>query len=376
MSKLKDLIEEFCPNGVEYKTIKETVGVNRGKRLTKSQLSDLGKYEVYHGSKDSILGRYSQCNAPADTIIVVNTGGIGGVKYLEKPFWCSDGSFWLGKDDRIISKFLYYYLIGFEGYFYSQKRIGGVPTIDRNVVEQVEIPLPPLSVQEEIVRILDNYTNLAAELQAELQARQEQYEYYRNKLLSFNKIGGGTQGVIWKKMSEISLNMDKLRKPITSSNRKTGPYPYYGASGIVDYVEDYLFDGDYLLVSEDGANLAARVYPIAFSISGKNWVNNHAHVLKFETYNARKYVEYYINSIDISQYISEGAQPKLTQAKLNIIPIPLPSTSEQNRIVEILDKFELLVNDLSQGLPAEIAAVQEQYEYYRNKLLTFNRISA
>ncbi len=191
MSKLKDLIEEFCPNGVEYKTIKETVGVNRGKRLTKSQLSDLGKYEVYHGSKDSILGRYSQCNAPADTIIVVNTGGIGGVKYLEKPFWCSDGSFWLGKDDRIISKFLYYYLIGFEGYFYSQKRIGGVPTIDRNVVEQVEIPLPPLSVQEEIVRILDNYTNLAAELQAELQARQEQYEYYRNKLLSFNKIGGG-----------------------------------------------------------------------------------------------------------------------------------------------------------------------------------------
>ncbi len=170
--------------------------------------------------------------------------------------------------------------------------------------------------------------------------------------------------------------MDKLRKPITSSNRKTGPYPYYGASGIVDYVEDYLFDGDYLLVSEDGANLAARVYPIAFSISGKNWVNNHAHVLKFETYNARKYVEYYINSIDISQYISEGAQPKLTQAKLNIIPIPLPSTSEQNRIVEILDKFELLVNDLSQGLPAEIAAVQEQYEYYRNKLLTFNRISA
>lgn len=188
MSRLKELIQELCPDGVVYKTIQETVGVNRGRRLIKSQLSEDGEYEVYHGSKDSILGKYNQYNAPANTTIVVNTGGIGGVKFLDKPFWCSDGSFWLGQSDEIHSKYLYYCLSGYEDYFYSQKRVGGVPTIDRSVIEKFEIPVPPIKVQEEIVRILDYFTGLESELQAELQARKEQYEYYRNKLLSFHKI--------------------------------------------------------------------------------------------------------------------------------------------------------------------------------------------
>lgn len=187
MSRLNELIQKLCPDGVEYETIKETVGVNRGKRLTKSQLSDDGKYEVYHGSKDSILGKYYEYNAPANTVIVINTGGIGGVKFLDKPFWCSDGSFWLGQSSRINNKYLYYYLSGYENYFYSQKRVGGVPTIERRVVEDFKIPIPPLDVQNEIVRILDTFTSHTAELQAELQARKEQYEYYRNKLLTFDK---------------------------------------------------------------------------------------------------------------------------------------------------------------------------------------------
>ena len=187
MSKLQELIQTLCPNGVEYKTIQSTVGVNRGQRLTRSQLNESGKYEVYHGSKDHILGKYEHYNAPANTVIVVNTGGIGGVKFLDNPFWCSDGSFWLGQVEYINSKYLYYYLSGYENYFYSQKRIGGVPTIDRSVVEKFEIPIPPLEVQEEIVKILDRF----AELQAELQARQEQYECYRDKLLTFSNINGG-----------------------------------------------------------------------------------------------------------------------------------------------------------------------------------------
>lgn len=162
MSQLKKLIKDLCPDGVVYKTIQETVGVNRGKRLVKNQLSNDGEYEVYHGSKDSILGKYNQYNAPANTTIVVNTGGIGGVKFLDKPFWCSDGSFWLGQSNEIHSKYLYYCLSGYEDYFYSQKRIGGVPTIDRNVVETFKIPIPPLEVQNEIVRILDTFTSHAS----------------------------------------------------------------------------------------------------------------------------------------------------------------------------------------------------------------------
>ena len=150
-----------------------------------------------------------------------------------------------------------------------------------------------------------------------------------------------------------------------------GEHPYYGASGIVDYVSSYIFDGEFLLVSEDGANLLARSTPIAFSISGKNWVNNHAHVLKFDNYDTRRFVEFYLNSIELSQYISGGAQPKLNQQNLNRIPIPLPSLDRQKYIVSILDYFDTLCNDITEGIPAEIEAREKQYAYYRDKLLTF-----
>ncbi|MFD2388240.1 restriction endonuclease subunit S [Enterococcus rivorum] len=124
-------------------------------------------------------------------------------------------------------------------------------------------------------------------------------------------------------------------------------------------------------MSEDGANLLARTTPIAFSISGKSWVNNHAHVLRFDEYATRRYVEIYLNSIDLTPYITGAAQPKLNQKNLNSIEIPLPALSEQQRIVDILDRFDTLCNDLTEGLPAEILARQKQYEYYRKQLLTF-----
>ena len=180
------------------------------------------------------------------------------------------------------------------------------------------------------------------------------------------------QKVEWKKLGEVAENLDNLRRPVTGNNRVAGEYPYYGASGIVDYVDNYIFDGDYLLISEDGANLTARKTPIAFSISGKNWVNNHAHVLKFETYVERKFVEYYLNNLDISEYVSGAAQPKLNQANLNRIPIPLPPLSVQSRIVEILDKFTALEAELEKQLQAELELRKKQYQHYREQLLNFS----
>ena len=130
----------------------------------------------------------------------------------------------------------------------------------------------------------------------------------------------------------ISENYDSRRTPVTSGNREAGEYPYYGASGIVDYVSSYIFDGDYLLISEDGNNLVARKHTdCVLYFLGKNWVNNHAHVLKFDCYATRRYVEFFLNSIDLSPYISGGAQPKLNQKNLDSIPIPFPSISEQER---------------------------------------------
>ena len=100
-------------------------------------------------------------------------------------------------------------------------------------------------------------------------------------------------------------------------------------------------------------------------------MNNHAHVLAFSTYSERRFIEIYLNSIDLSPFVSGGAQPKLNQANLNRIPVPAPPFEEQARVVAILDKFDALVNDLSSGLPAELAARRKQYEYYRDRLLTF-----
>ncbi len=367
MSKINDLVDKLCPNGVRFVKLEELCPVMRGKRLTKSQLSDRGKYVVYHGSKDTPLGFYDDYNVEGDTVIVVNTGGIGGVKYNKDNFWCSDGSFWIKHNDKINNKFLYYYLVQFEDYYLSQKRVGGVPTIDKSVVSNTSIPVPPLEVQNEIVKVLDDFTLLLEELSAELNARQKQYEYYKGKL--FN-----VENAEYKTLKDLAKNCDNQRKPVTSGKREKGEYPYYGASGIVDYVNDYIFDGDYLLISEDGANLVARKTPIAFSISGKNWVNNHAHVLKFDDMYLQKYVEMYLNYISLEQYISGAAQPKLNQENLNKIQIPIPDEESLIKIVEILTKFDRITNDTSEGIPAEINARTKQYEFYRNILLTFKEL--
>jgi len=141
-----------------------------------------------------------------------------------------------------------------------------------------------------------------------------------------------------KTLDQISSNWDSRRRPITKADRVSGEYPYYGASGIVDYVADFIFNEETLLVSEDGANLLARSTPIAFPASGKYWVNNHAHILKFENATTQRFVELYLDSIPLDGYITGAAQPKLNQKALNSIPIPVPSLPEQQRIVALLDE--------------------------------------
>ena len=283
----------------------------------------------------------------------------------------------------------------------TKKQGGTVDSLDFQKVLDYQIPVPSLEIQNRIVNVLDNFEKICSDLNiglpAEIEARQKQYEYYRDKLLTFAETGNTILsraeqsraeqsralikllqyvfGYAVVTLEDIAENCDSMRKPVTSGKREAGEYPYYGASGIVDYVKDYIFDGDYLLVSEDGANLLARSTPIAFSISGKNWVNNHAHVLKFDCYETRRFVEFYLNSIDLALYISGGAQPKLNQKNLNRIEIPLPSQERQKYIVDILDRFDAICNDLTSGLPAEIEARQKQYEYYRDRLLSFKELN-
>jgi type I restriction enzyme S subunit len=187
MNNIEKLIKELCPNGVEWKELGDVCEVLRGKRLTKKELSENGNYPVFHGGLIP-LGHYDKFNRRANQTMVINTGSVGEVVWSGVDFWSSDGTFVVETNKNIDDKFLYYFLKTREAFLKSQRREGGVPTIDRFVIEKIPIPIPPLPIQQEIVNILDKFTALEAELQAELDARRKQYEYYREKLLTFNEI--------------------------------------------------------------------------------------------------------------------------------------------------------------------------------------------
>ena len=364
-----NFLEKLLDNQpVEWKKLGEVAEIGTGKSNRQDEVEE-GEYPFYVRSKKVLRSSTYQFDETA--IVIPGEGGIGDIfHYVVGKYALHQRAYRikLFSEQQVLPKYLFHFMTSAFKRFILSRSVGATATsIRKPMIEEFPIPLPPLSVQSRIVEILDKFTSLEAELEAELDCRKRQYIYYRELLLDFSQ----NNHIQWKKLGEVAENLDYLRKPVTSGNRVAGDYPYYGASGIVDYVDNYIFDGDFLLVSEDGANLVARKTPIAFSISGKNWVNNHAHVLKFNTYTERKFVEYYLNNLDISEFVSGAAQPKLNQNNLNRIPIPLPPLSEQQRIVEILDKFDTLTNSISEGLPLEIQLRRQQYEYYREQLLAF-----
>ena len=162
-----------------------------------------------------------------------------------------------------------------------------------------------------------------------------------------------------KPIASICENLDGRRRPVTKHDRESGDVPYYGASGVVDHVRDHLFDEDLLLVSEDGANLLMRTYPIAFSIAGPAWVNNHAHVLRFPNRSTQSFVEHYLNSIDLKPYVSGMAQPKLNQGALNAIEVPMPPLDVQKAIVAKLAALQAETSSLSSIYTRKLASLAD-----------------
>ncbi|MED4853648.1 restriction endonuclease subunit S [Caldifermentibacillus hisashii] len=212
------------------------------------------------------------------------------------------------------------------------------PNLSANSVKNYIIPLPDIKIQHKIVDILDKVKSIINNRKSQIEALDQLTQSVFLEM--FGDIATNSKGWEYKKLSDICKNLDSKRVPITSSERKKGIYPYYGASGIVDYVNDYIFDGNYLLVSEDGANLLARVTPIAFEVEGKIWVNNHAHVLKFDNLSTQCFIKYVINLQDISHLITGSAQPKLNQKNLNSFMVPVPPLKLQNEFYEKVKLIE------------------------------------
>lgn len=381
MSELQELIQKLCPDGVEYKKLgdKQVSIMQRGTSLTKNDSTE-GAYPVISGGR--VPAFYcDKFNREGETITLAGSGaGAGYVQYWNEPIFVCD-AFSIKGCENVSTKYLYYCLTNMQDKIYATKKGGGVPHVHISSIENFLIPIPHPAIQEEIVRILDHFTNLAAELQAELQARKEQYEYYRNKLLMFDKIGGGTQSVTWMKMSEIG-NICMCKRIMKEQTNNIGGVPFYkiGTFGKVAdaYISQELYE-DYknrfsfpvkgeVLISASGTIGRSVIYDgkdAYFQDSNIVWVHND------ETKVLNKYLYHYYRIIEWN--VEGGTIKRLYNSNLAKTKIAVPSLPEQERIVNILDKFENLTTDLQTGLPAEMAAVQEEYEYYRNKLLSFPR---
>ena len=168
------------------------------------------------------------------------------------------------------------------------------------------------------------------------------------------------EGWVWVSLELSTQNFDGQRVPVKAEDRASmaGPYAYYGASGIIDAVNHFLFDGDFLLIAEDGANLLSRTTPIAFIARGQFWVNNHAHVVKTFGGVPLQYLEIYVNGLDIQRYVTGTAQPKLTQAALNRMPIPLPPLAEQRRIVAEVERRLSVIQQAEATVEASLARAE------------------
>lgn len=389
MNSLTELIHERCPLGVAYTRIADISTVLRGKRLTKNELTIAGAFPVFHGGLEP-LGFYSQKNREADTTMVINVGASAGtVGFCERDFWSSDGCFCISHSEHALSKYIYYVLANQQSFLMSKVRKAGIPTLDAKVVENLQIPLPPLAVQQEIVRILDSFTELTTELNkkltAELTARRKQYEHYRDELLTFgddvpmvplgeicNVQAGGTPSK--KEKQYWTDGTIKWLGSTVCQNQKT-------VDSVTDYITELGLEKSSARIMPKDATLialvGATIGKVAFLPFEAAINQNIAGVYPKHPDKVNPSYVYYACTMLYPEFIGIS-QGKLALANLSFVrglKIPLPSIEVQEHTAAILDRFDAICNDLTSGLPAEITARQKQYEYYRNKLLTFKELA-
>ena len=415
MSRLNELIQQYCPDGVEYKPLGEVCDIKgrigfRG--YTRQDLveeadgaitlspSNITNQELsYENCSYISWAKYEESpeiKVAVGDVIFTKTASVGKtalVKYLQKEATINPQLVVL-KNIQSNPAFLAYVL---KSYRFQQEvvklqGVGSVPNISQTALSGITIPVPPLPVQEEIARILDTFAELQAELQAKLQAelqkRLQQYEYYRDKLLSFSDLSNWGQevSVEWKKLGEIAT----FTYGYTAKAEECGEVRYIRITDINDggclipdngkyisYTQDtepYLLKKGDLVMARTGATYGKTLY------YNEDYLSAYASFLikinLQDLVNPRFYWHFSKSNLYWEQarkLVGGGAQPQFNTGAISQIVIPIPPLSEQQRIVDILDRFDALTTDITAGLPAEIEARRKQYEYYRDKLLTFKQ---
>lgn len=417
MKNLETLIQELCPDGVEFVKFKDCCDYIRGITYNKSKEennADAPAWNVLRANNITLSNNQlnfddvkrvarevkvkdTQKLKKGDILICAGSGSkdhIGKVAYISNDIDYTFGGFMaVIRSSLVNTRFLFHILTGssFKQYLGLALNSSTINNLNSSVMGNFEFPLPPIEVQTEIVRILDKFTSLEAELEAELDCRKRQYEYYRDKLLSFDNVGG--QEVEWKKMSEVGTFIrgnGLQKKDFTESG-----------VGCIHYGQIYtklntFTDKTLTYCSENVAKKLTPVHPGDLIIActsenvedvcksmawlGKEDIVTGGHACVFSHHENPKYIAYLLQTENFFQQKKKYARGvkviDIKVADLQKITLPIPSLEEQNRIVSILDRFESLTTSLQSGLPAEISARRQQYEHYRDKLLTFKRKGA
>ena len=362
-----NFLEKLLDNQpVEWKKLGEVCDIKTGKGVTKKDAVEDGVYPIISGGKTP-MDYIDKYNRDANTVTVSRVGANAGyVNYLGEKFYLNDKCFSvIPRIDYIHSKFLYYILKVREQQITAMQSLGGVPTINTSKVGSIEIPIPPLSVQSRIVEILDKFTSLEAELEAELDCRKRQYIYYRELLLDFSQ----HNNIQWKKLGEVCevLRGRRLTKKQLSQD-KEGFAVYHGGVVPIGYYPTANRKANSTMVINVGASAGTVGYS-----REEYWSSDGCYCFTENPVLIQRFLFYYLQSIEhkIKSKVRVAGIPTLDANILYNLEIPLPPLSEQERIVEILDKFDTLTNSISEGLPLEIQLRRQQYEYYREQLLAF-----
>ena len=367
MSVVDELHQKLCPDGVEYRKLGDICSIEKGK--TPIQKAVPGEYPLVVTADDRLSCNTYQFEGNAVCIPLISSSGHG--KKDLRTIHYQTGKFALGNilcavipndETRINARFLYIYLLAKKDILIVPLMRGGANvSLTTASMKNIKVPIPPLEIQQEIVRILDQFTELTAELTAELTVRKKQYEYYREKLL--HEYGTETKllGELCKTITTGKLNANAMVED--------GEYPFFTCDAKPYRIDQYAFDTEAILVSGNGSQVGHINY-----YSGKFNAYQRTYVLAGFQGVDTKYLLFYLKAY-LREYImihsKKGSVPYITLPMLQNFKVVIPSCSEQHRIVSILDRFDALCNYITSGLPAEIEARRKQYEYYRDKLLTF-----